>query len=323
MPSANGDAMRFALAAAAILSAVNCLSVCAEETVNERLTNRRPRSIVAMLRDGRQITGHVAATTSDERLDLVLASERAQLTAHLTWNQVAAIDVGRRQVSVDRFRKQLPKFTLPVESPTQTALPPRRIVPLLNRQSGEPQSLPRQIPRSVQIEARLANWDKDAEPDGILLELFVLDGMGHPTIVPGQLTATLTGLRQQITGGQETLNRKPPTTQLERWSIPIRVSDFADQRAIVKLPFRSLQPDRDLSIASETLLEISFGVSSVGVLKASQPDVLIRQPSFFRDNLFLSTGNRLLPTEAPVRQSVRPLSRDPNREIFRPTFQVR
>ena len=139
----------------------------------------------------------------------------------------------------------------------------------------------------------------------------------------GQLTATLTGLRQQVTGGQSTLNRQAPVTQLQQWNIPVRVSDFSDGRAVVKLPFRNLAPDRDLTIATETLLEISYGVPSVGVLKASQPDVLIRQPSFFRDELFLTTGDRLLPSEAPAPQSRRPLSRDPHKGIFRPTFQVR
>jgi hypothetical protein len=315
--------MRLALAAAAFIFSLNCLSVRAEEFANRRLSNRRPRSVTAILNDGRQISGRVAATTNDDRLDLVAGSERVQLTAHLNWDQVVAIETGRRQVSVERFRRQLAEFTLPAETSTLVARPPRTILPLLHDDSDEPPSPARQIPRSLQIDARLASWDKDAQPDGLLLELFVLDETGHPTVVPGQLTATLTGLRQQITGGQETLNRKPPTAQLERWVIPICVSDFGDGRATVKLPFRNLQPDRELSIASETLLEISYGVSSVGVLKASQPDVQIRQPSYFRDELFLSTGNRQLPSEGSAPPTRRPLSRDPHREIFRPTFQVR
>ncbi|MDA0807691.1 MAG: hypothetical protein O2945_17370 [Planctomycetota bacterium] len=315
--------MRLALAAAAFIFSLNCLTVRAEEIANRRPSNRRPRSVTAILNDGRQIFGRVAATTNDERLDLVAGSERVQLTAHLNWDQVVAIETGRRQVSVERFRRQLAEFTLPAETSTLVARQPRKILPLLHDDSDDSQSPSRKIPRSLQIDARLTSWDKDAQPDGLLLELFVLDETGHPTVVPGQLTATLTGLRQQITGGQETLNRKPPTAQLERWSMPIRVSDFADGRASVKLPFRNLQPDRDLSIASETLLEISYGVSSVGVLKVSQPDVQIRRSSLFRDELFLSTGNRQLPSEGPAPPTRRPLSRDPHREIFRPTFQVR
>tara|TARA_R110002072_G_scaffold243821_2_gene403088 strand:+ start:66124 stop:67074 length:951 start_codon:yes stop_codon:yes gene_type:complete len=316
--------MRLALAAAAFIFSLNCLSVRAEEIANRRPSNRRPRSVTAILYDGRQISGRVAATTNNDRLDLVASSERVQLTAHLSWDQVVAIDTGRRQVSVERFRQQLPEFALPAVVSNRADLPPRKILPLLQDGSNVPQSLPRQIPRSVQIDARLTSWDTDAQPDGLLLELFVLDGTGHPTIVPGQLTAALTGLRQQITGGQETLNRKPLTAQLERWNVPVRVSDFVDGRAIVKLPFRNVQPNRDLGIASETLLEISFGVPSVGVLKASQSDVLIRQPSYFRDELFLSTGNRQLPSEGPAPPTTRrPPNRDPHREIFRPTFQVR
>lgn len=314
--------MRLALAAA-LLFATNCLSACAEEAVSDRRVNRRPKAITAMLKDGRQISGRVAATTNHDRLDLIVASERVQLTAHLNWKQVSAIAVRRRQISVERFRQQLEKFKLPAQPPAHADQPPRRIVPLLDENSAEPSALSPQMPRSVQMNARLTNWDNDAPADGLLLELFVLDKTGHPTLAAGQLTATLTGLRQQVTGGQSTLNRKPPVVQLEQWKLPVSINDFSEGRAVVKLAFRNLQPDRDLNIASETLLEISYGVPSVGVLQASQPDVLIREPSFFRDELFLSTGDRLLPSEAPTPQSQRPLSRDPHKGIFRPTFQVR
>jgi hypothetical protein len=147
------------------------------------------------------------------------------------------------------------------------------------------------------MDARLANSNSDPAADGLLLELYVLDANGHSLHVPGQFTAKLVGLRQQITGGQTTLGRQPPVADLERWSQPLRVTDFADGVAIVKLPFRRLVPERDLTIAAGALLQVSYGVSSVGVFKASQPDVLIRRPSIFRDDLFLSTGDRVLPTE--------------------------
>ena len=211
-------------------------------------------------------------------------------------------------------------------SAAPTATPsslPFRIEPLRHDKTSEPLPSSPSMPQSVQINARLATWDQDAKPDGLLLELFVLGGTGHPTVAPGQLTAKLTGIRQAITGGEGVRSRKPPVAPLEQWSLSVKHSDFEEGRAVVQLPFRKLRPDRDLNIAAETLLEISYSVSSVGVFKASQPDVLIRHPSFFRDELFLSTGNRLLPSEAPGNQTNRSLRRDPNREIFRPSFRVR
>lgn len=315
--------MRFVLTTAALLSCFHCSNALAEDNRSREASARPPRPVTAILNDGRQIFGRVAATTDDSRLDLVVASERVHLTAHLKWEQVALFNVRDRQVPVARFRKQVSKYTLPEPASKNAVSRPLRITPLLNEDTGEPIVSNQSTPRSVQMEARLASWDQDAEPDGLLLELFVLDGTGHPTVAPGQLTAKLTGIRQQVTGGRGTLDRKPPVRPLEQWSFTVRNSDFTDGRAVVKLPFRMLHPDRDLNIAAETLLEISYGVSSVGVFKASQPDVLIRRPSRFRDELFLSTGNRLLPSEAPATQSGRPSSRNPNREIFRPTFQVR
>lgn len=323
MLPADGDAMRFVLATAALLSCLRCSNALAEENRSREASARLPRPVTAILNDGRQISGRVAATTDDSQLDLVVASERVHLTAHLRWEQVVSFKVRDRQVSVARLRKQRSKYMLP-ESPSKNGVSKQlRITPLLNEDTGEPIVSNQSTPRSVQMEARLASWDQDAEPDGLLLELFVLDGTGHPTVAPGQLTAKLTGIRQQATGGRGTLDRKPPVRPLEQWSLTVSNSDFTDGRAVVKLPFRMLQPDRDLNIAAETLLEISYGVSSVGVFKASQPDVLIRRPSRFRNELFLSTGDRLLPSEAPTTQSDPPSSRKPRREIFRPTFQVR
>jgi hypothetical protein len=315
--------MRFVLAIAALLSCLRCSTALAEEKHSQDTVGRPPKPVTAILNDGRQISGRVASTTDDSRLDLIVGSERVHLTAHLRWEQVVSFEVRDRQISVARLRKQLSKFMLPESHSENGVSKPSRITHLVHEQTGEPAASKQSRPRSVQMEARLASWDKDAKPDGLLLELFVLGGTGHPTVAPGQLTAKLTGIRQEVSGGRGTLDRKRPVTQLEQWSLFVRNSDFADGRAVVKLPFRKLQPDRDLNIAAETLLEISYGVSSVGVFRASQPDVLIRQPSRFRDELFLSTGNRLLPSEAPATQTDRSLSRDPHREIFRPSFRIR
>ena len=67
----------------------------------------------------------------------------------------------------------------------------------------------------------------------------------------------------------------------------------------VKLPFRRFDPERSPDIALVGLLRVRFGVPTVGVFEASVSDVIIREPSLFRDELFLSTGNRLLPSERP------------------------
>lgn len=309
--------MRYALAGAALLSLIDCQYVAADRRAAGSVV-RLPAEVTAILIDGRQITGRVAATTDDQRLDLIVASSRIAVTSHLSWQQVDSFSVNERQFSVDRFRKRLDRFLLP-EPPVrhrQATLQP--VVPLSHDPGhGHRHSKRGRVPdgdhedsgtgmsalkaaRAIQMDARIANWDSDPAADGLLLELYVLDENGQPLHVPGQLTAKLIGLRQQITGGQTTVGRQPPVADLESWSQPLRVANFADGVAIVKLPFRRLVPERDLDIAPGTLLQISYGVSSVGVFKASQPDVLIRRPSRFRDDLFLSTGNRVPPSGGRV-----------------------
>lgn len=306
--------MRYALAGAAFLFLINFRHAAADQQ-DAQSAVKSPAEVTAILIDGRQITGRVAATTDDVRLDLHVASQRVSVTSHLSWQQVDSFRVDEQQVSVAQFRQTLDRFILS-EPPTRIRpTKPLSVVPLTKLQNHANRHSERsggqnthradskmgrsslKETTSIQIDARIANWDRDPAADGLLLELYVLNDGGHPLRVPGRLTAKLVGLRQQITVGQLTLDREPPVADLESWSQPLRAADFADGVAIVKLPFRRLVPERDLDISAFTLLQVSYGVSSVGVFKASQSDVLIRHPSVFRDDLFLSTGHRVLPIE--------------------------
>jgi hypothetical protein len=94
--------MRYGLAGAALLSFMNCQHAAADRR-DGRFAARLPAVVTVILIDGRQITGRVAATTDDQRLDLIVASQRVSVTSHLSWQQVDSFCVNERQVSVGRF----------------------------------------------------------------------------------------------------------------------------------------------------------------------------------------------------------------------------
>ena len=150
---------------------------------------------------------------------------------------------------------------------------------------------------SIRADAWLGNWDRDAEPDGLELAIELLDKNGKSVPAGGFYTARLIGLPQQYTGGQSTLKRTPNVVELAKWGDRVRSTEFADGVLKVRLPFRRFNPNKQLDISADTLLEVEFGIAGRGVFKTSIADVLVRQPSFFRDELQLRTGRRRLSSE--------------------------
>jgi hypothetical protein len=149
----------------------------------------------------------------------------------------------------------------------------------------------------MRVTAWLNSWDRDAEPDGLELLIQLLDKTGRPIEAPGSYTARLVGLPKEFTGGQSTLKRTRKTVELEKWGDRIRSTRFEEGTLRVRLPFRRFDPNLALDIAAYSLLEVEYGIAGKGVFKVSIADVLVREPSFFRDELQLRTGRRVLPSE--------------------------
>lgn len=313
--------MRLTLAAMALLGVLFNQNAVADSASTESPT------ATVLLIDGRVVTGRVLATSDATQLDVLLASDSVQVTTHVDWSDVLALLIGDQQISVEAFRDHLANYVASVEPllPTETSAAPLQsipepgvvpvavpveIQPPVDFQNVDKVHKPRhespRLAKSIDIHVRLANWDQDAEPDGLLLELYVFDERGWSLHVPGQFSATLTGLRNESIRGRIAVDGKPTAKPLERWDIRIAASEFQNGRAVVKLPFRRPGRNHEFDVAPFALLQVSYGVASVGVFRATQPDVPIQQTSFFRDELFLSTGDRHLPSErrTPHRQRI-------------------
>ena len=148
---------------------------------------------------------------------------------------------------------------------------------------------------SLQIEACLAQWDADPQPDGLRVWVFPLDAGGKIVPVHGQLDLTLVGTTQPIAGAA--WQKTPRFPELERKSQLVRHSDFLAGPAVYQVPFSRAQPDYDLQLAWPGLLHARLRVPSVGAFDASAAGLELREFSPFRDTLWQHTGRRYLPLE--------------------------
>lgn len=159
---------------------------------------------------------------------------------------------------------------------------------------------PRRAVRSLHIKAEVANWDRDAEVDGLLLRVQPLDGFGDVVPVEGNLDVQLATETKLATGGRS-ITRDDSFRVSERWSVPIHAIDFDATGTVVKLPFRRFHPERHFDIAPDALAFARLRLPSAGAFDASDPFVLLRPASRFRDDLQLHQNRRLLPFEGPPR----------------------
>lgn len=145
--------------------------------------------------------------------------------------------------------------------------------------------------RSLAIEARIANWDSDVEMDGLLLDIFPLDGAGFVLPVRGTIQVELIG---EETG---TTRSRQPYALLGRWTEQVCPVDFHTYGARYKLPFRQVHPEFDLRWAPKGLVNVRLSVPGEGVFESSQSMVRVRPFSAIRDRLEQTTGQRFFEEE--------------------------
>lgn len=160
----------------------------------------------------------------------------------------------------------------------------------------------RRAVRSLNIRATVANWDRDAEIDGLLLHVQPLDGFGVVVPVDGIVDVQLATETKLAKGGRSNVRDDNTFSVPERWSVPIRAIDFDAAGTTVKLPFRRFHPERDFDIAPSALAMAKLKLPTAGVFEASDPFVQLRPYSPFRDELQEWRGQRLFPGEATPRR---------------------
>jgi hypothetical protein len=143
---------------------------------------------------------------------------------------------------------------------------------------------------SLEIDAVLVNRDRDVEPDGLEVCVAALDCDGVPRTVRGSLAARLWGERVGTNDSHQRFE------DLARWSEPVCEADFRDGVACYFLPFRTVRPEFDFSLATDAHLNVRLGVHGEGNFEASIP-VHLRRFSPLRDRLQLFDSSRFFRDE--------------------------
>lgn len=186
--------------------------------------------VVVWLEDGRMLAGEVDPRTNDDRLWLRSSSRTFVVSTSAGWEQIKAVNAGGVRLPVDEFSKRMDEFLPKGGEPTE--LPAVASAGIPNVTTPVIRSIPQKNAAtrvtSLDVEARVANWDQDAETDGVEIRVFPRNTFGELVPVSGQITATLVGRNQLPTREHK---RVPATRSLViasryerlrflRWSLP-------------------------------------------------------------------------------------------------------
>ncbi len=255
-------------------------STLAEEPSGDQLT--------VYLKSGRSFTAAVDQRTNDDQLWLRFEATATRLWRPISWARVVGGQYRGRELQareVQQLAKQLRSTSRPIEAvPRHTpAVPggrapqtPNVDKPKSNSQWAREALARRTKVRSLAVDIELANWDADAEPDGLSVVVYPLDSRGNVLPVDGQLEVQLTGLRPVALPARYSFPRGAAFPRLLRWSRPVRAANTNDTGAVVLLPFPKHTPAKDVTLDAFGAVTARLSVPGHGVFDATDHLVRIR-----------------------------------------------
>jgi hypothetical protein len=128
----------------------------------------------------------------------------------------------------------------------------------------------------LQFDAVVANWNQDAETDGLLLHIRPLDQKCQLVPVRGTIDVRLMADRHtpfhQVPQG---CGEVPRT--VGRWTVPVERHDFGAAGAVVELPFSNRLPDHDPSWAEQGTVHVRLAAPGHGVFDEKVTRVRVRR----------------------------------------------
>lgn len=263
--------------------------------------------VAVYVRDGRILTGRVDSRTNERELWLHAAEPSILVLSSIPWLDIKEAKVGERFLSADQFRKIATQLRAPLP------------LPLLKQPAVaiEPQFRPARVildeVQSIEIVPELANWSGNAVPDGLLLRVYPLTLNRDRAIASGLVNVRLLGRRW---GTQERLESprgfgfwreggsireyaarldNARYIEIGRWTERLETVDRI-QPALLHLRFRRINPELDLDVGFDGIVEARLSVDGQGIYVATAP-VQLRTFSPLREELQLYRGTRYFPDE--------------------------
>jgi hypothetical protein len=274
-----------------IVSLIAALTLATPAAVAATNAPKDPDATVVAIEtfDGREMTGHVDARTDDETLWLRLDEEQIVMTVAVPWINVASARAGDDKMEPEELKAAAASFATrgPTTLIEEAVVPPSYLVDPFVMAAGARRARVRNVEI---IDARLANLDRDVEPDGLQVTIAAIGEDGLPMAVRGTLVAQLSGEKRPAMVSGVSFD------ELDRWSERVEPEDFVDGVACYTFKFRRTAPEWQFDLLPDALLTVKLGAYGHGNFAASAP-VVLRKLNPLRDNLQLLEGTRFLPQE--------------------------
>jgi len=261
-------------------------------------TADRPQdtTVTLYLTDGTSLTAPIEPSGDGDYLWLRWKRGRAVLKRSIPWGRIARADADGEQLSrdqlqqlVDRLRAQGADEAGAVRR-IVTVSRPKMIGTTAPAGTATPSTEPRV--RSLSVEAHVANFDADAEVDGLVLEITPVGDDGRTVPVDAAVHVELIGQQARLA-----LRRGQSYYRLGYWSRRVRPEDFGPYGATFRLPFQQVHPDFNTNVAPKAAVHVRLSVPGQGTFEATDSMVRIRPYSVVRDRYQMRTGHRFFPQE--------------------------
>lgn len=234
------------------------------------------RSITVHLASGRAFTGQFDPRTDAAKVWLRCKEGSAEVIRPIRWGRVLQAIVVGRQVSGEQLQKLVAE--IPREIPAKDENIPGRTTIVMKgaaaaadaRSTSGPttsEKLQPQPVRSLAIEALAANWDTDAEVDGLLVRIYALDDAARPVPVCGTVRLELSARPSNATP------YRPNSYLLEQWTRRIRPEDLGHRGIVIRLPYQRLQAEFNPALSLYGTLYARLSIPGQGTFEAEARSV--------------------------------------------------
>jgi len=238
--------------------------------------------VQVQLASGRKFKGWVDPQTTADELWLRFETGRMTVRRPIAWESVLeATCRGQRYLGAQAREALLREVhpAAPAARPFQSETP--REPSQRHERASEPavSASPTARVASVQVEATLSNWDRDADPDGLFLYVLPLDATGELVPVRGSVSCELLGDAGWFT------TRTAQLVPTERWVRRLQPENFGYRGAGIRLPFDRIDPERQQHWGDYARLTVRLSVPGQGTFETVLDAVRIRRFAPLRDRL--------------------------------------
>lgn len=231
-----------------------------------------------LVKSGRTFVGLVDARTDQGTLWLRFEHGRSTLWRPIEWDRVVQVAVDGDHYSGEEFQRVAAKYATHEDSGRRNWIAnASQSDETATGNTTEITSTTHRV-RALSIDVQFANWDADAQDDGLLARVAPLDEFGRAIAADGTLTVDLiamTGKRRPL---WPIASHEPDVERpvLESWTFQLSPGDFVDGIATLKLEFAHGDPAANPLVHSLGVVRARFASPGSDLVEAVVDPVRLR-----------------------------------------------